>query len=116
MRSGEKLLFMAGVGWEMYGKWRSQQLVSIVALAAMLAVVVSVLLGALAIGGIYLIYLFLLNQGVGSSAAVLLVALLILTLIGGLLLALRHCVHKLKTEHGPVKQVVEAFLDGLHAR
>ena len=114
MPLAEKMLLAAGVGRSVYGGWRFQRMLSALAMVVMLAVAAAILMSALAIGGFYAAFLFLVQQGIAVSAAFLFLMLVAAVLVAALLLEIRRWLHKLKSPTGiPVGETVDAFLDGL---
>ena len=117
MQQTEKLLLMAGLGRELYGQQRIGNMVSSMAMVAMLTIVAAMLLGVALLLGIYAGFLSLVSGGFTPAAAMGVVALAALTLSGVVLLTLSCFLRKIKkTQRGPVSEIVEAFLDGLLGR
>jgi len=114
MGSVEKLVLAAGVGRNLYGRWRFRRLLAVVAMVGILAMTAAILLSALVIGGLYAIYVFLLSQGAQFLTALLIAALLAVLLALSLFAMVLHTLRKLRASAAtPIQEAADAFLDGL---
>jgi hypothetical protein len=111
---------LASFGRGMYGKWRFRRFISEAATIAALTVAFMVMVSALVIGGLYGIFLVLVNYGLEPGQAALSVAGITLAIIIGLALAIRAHIRKMLKKpaasirlHETVDDTVDAFLNGL---
>lgn len=111
-----KFLLAATVGQGVYGRLQLHKIVTVALTTAMLAVIASVMISALVIGGIYSLYLLLLAQGVGMGLALLTTAMVVILLALAIVMAIRERIRELRTPAGPVRDVIDAFLDGFSGR
>lgn len=121
-----KLIAIASLGQAAYGSWAAQQLLSrmiaVSGLAIGLAIVISIMVGAVLISGLYGVYIALIQAGTEQYWAVLITGLSALAVIGGLVLLLLICLRRLRRMPGmllnqsPITaramDTVGAFMDG----
>jgi hypothetical protein len=111
-----KLLFATTLGRTIYGRWQFHRMLSVVVTVAMLAVITAVMMGALVMGGFYMIYLYLISQAVAPLVAVFATGAIAILTIGLLVVAIRTRVRTLKASvKTPLSEAVDGFLDGLLA-
>lgn len=114
VRPIEKLLLITGIGRSMYSKRRVQRLLSVAITVGMLAIIATVMMSALVIGGICAFYLSLLRYGTDPLGALLATGLIALFLTIAFLMALHWRLQQMKSlVNTPLNEVMGAFLDGL---
>jgi formate hydrogenlyase subunit 3/multisubunit Na+/H+ antiporter MnhD subunit len=117
LKTVDKLLVIAGISRDMYGKWRTHKLMSMLVTAVMLAVTAAVLVSILAIGGFYASYLLLTGHGYTDLEAVLIISLAALALTGVIVVYIRERLQGVQRRvTTPVNDVIDAFFDGLLSR
>ncbi len=117
MHTEEKLLLALSLGRSIYGSRRLHEVIPVAVKVAVLTVTTAVMAGILVVGGLYSFYIFLLLQGIGNASAMLVVVLVVLFLVLALLSAIRKRVMQMKGMlKTPVREVTDAFLDGLFAK
>lgn len=117
MRFIDTLLLAAGAGRGVYGRWRMQKIMPLIVTMAILVIAAAAMVTALTMGGIYVMYMLLLQQGVGLVPAMLITAgmALLLTLI--LILSVKRRILQLNgLVTTPISDAADAFLNGLLAR
>lgn len=114
MRPVEQLLLVGGLARGAYGRWRFQRILPVLITLTLLAVITAALMSALAIGGMYALYVFLLDQGFTTPLAFLETGLIAVAFILALLVAIRRRLRQLRfSMRAPLGEAVDAFLDGL---
>jgi hypothetical protein len=118
MRPTGNLLALAGLGRNIYLRWRSQRLLSSVIVVAGLIWITSALVSALLIGGFYAAYQGFLFYGYEPLTALFYVAAMALALTAILIVSIRFYARRLfkrMPATNRVTETVDAFLDGLMA-
>jgi hypothetical protein len=117
MPAAEKLLLAVSIGRGAIGRWRLQRILTVLVTVAILIVATAVMMGILAIGGLYAAYLFLLSQGLDSGMALLMTGVLVLLIASVAVITLKRHLRELKVSmRTPVGETVNAFLDGLFSQ
>lgn len=98
----------------MHGKRRFQRLLSVAIMVGMLAIIATVMMSILVIGGVYAFYLSLLQYGTDPLGALLATGLIALFLTIAFLIALHWRLQQMKSlANTPLNEAIDAFLDGL---
>ena len=91
-----KLLAIVSLGRGLYGRWLFQRLVAGVLVTVGLTIVISIMMGALLIGGLYASYCALLYFGLEPQGAMLLTGMLAVAVTGILMLLIMECMQRLR--------------------
>jgi Na+/H+-translocating membrane pyrophosphatase len=121
----EKLLVIISLTQRIYGKWLFQKLLSGIMVAAGLTIVISIMVSAMLVGGLYTVYFALLYYGIEQLMAMLVIGILAIMITVMLVIVTFSCLHRLRRmprtllEQSPftsrAMDTLDAFTNGLMA-
>ena len=99
----EKLLALAAIGQKAYGKWLLQRIITGVVVMFGLTIVISIVIGATLVGGLYAGYMALLGAGLTAQTSIAIVIASALVAIGLMLLGMYLCIQHLRRVSGALR-------------
>jgi uncharacterized BrkB/YihY/UPF0761 family membrane protein len=118
MSNMEKLLAVISVGQRAYGRWLFQRLLPGIIVIVGLTVVISIMVSAMIVGGLYIAYGALLQYGFEPQMAMLAICIsaviTIILLVVIAMLGLRHLrqTPKIMNTQTPLSSFIEGFIAG----